>query len=54
MYFKEYFKEYFEFSFIKYNNGKLIKDIRNIFRLKKEQNYTGIKDIKIFLDWEKK
>ena len=24
----------------------IIKDIRNIFRLKKEQNYTAIKDIR--------
>ena len=26
--------------------GSLIKDIRNLFRLKKEQNYTAIKGIK--------
>ena len=25
---------------------KIIKYIRNLFRLKKEQNYTGIKDIR--------
>ena len=25
---------------------RIIKDIRNIFRLKKEQNDTGIKDIR--------
>ena len=25
---------------------KLIKDIRNLFRLKKELNYTAIKDIR--------
>ena len=24
---------------------KIIKDIRNLFRVKKEQNYTAIKDI---------
>ena len=24
----------------------IIKDIRNIFRLKKELNYTGIKDVR--------
>ena len=32
----------------------IIKDIRNLFRLKKEQNYTAIKDIRIFLDKKKK
>ena len=25
--------------------GNIIKDIRNLFRLKKELNYTAIKDI---------
>ena len=43
--------------FIAYNNGKFRsrrkKDIRNLFRLKKEQNYTEIKDIKNFLRQEK-
>ena len=36
-----------------YNNGKfnpwrknIIEDIRNLFRLKQEQNYTAIKDIR--------
>ena len=39
------------FFFITYNNEKLglkdesiIKDIRNLFKLKKEPNYTTIKD----------
>ena len=26
----------------------IIKDIRNLFRLEKEQNYTAIKDINLF------
>ena len=26
--------------------GNIIKDIRNLFRLKKELNYTAIKDIR--------
>ena len=26
----------------------IIKDIRNLFRLKREQNYTAVKDIKNF------
>ena len=30
----------------------IIKNIRNHFRLKKELNYTAIKDIKIFLDFK--
>ena len=39
--------------FIIYNDGKsivwrkkIIKDMRNLFRLKKVKNYTAIKDIK--------
>ena len=32
----------------------IIKDIRNLFRLKKELNNTAIKDIKIFFRLEKK
>ena len=32
----------------------IIKDIRNLFRLKKEQNYTGIKNIRNPLRLEKK
>ena len=28
----------------------IIKDIRNLSRLKKELNYTAIKEIRIFLD----
>ena len=32
----------------------LIKDIRNLFRLKKELNNTAIKDIKIFFRLVKK
>ena len=33
---------------------KIIKNIRNLFRLKKELNYPAIKDIKILLDEKKK
>ena len=29
-----------------FKEENIIKDIRNLFRLKKEQNYTGIKDIR--------
>ena len=29
----------------RYEEEKIIKDIRNLFRLKKEQNDTAIKDI---------
>ena len=32
---------------------KIFKDIRNLFRLKIELNYTAIKDIRIFLDKKK-
>ena len=32
---------------------KVIKDIRNLFRLKKEQNYTAIKDIRNLFKLEK-
>ena len=31
----------------------IIEDITNLFRLKKELNHTGVKDIKIFLKKEK-
>ena len=31
----------------------IIKDIRNLFRLKKEQNYTAIKDIRNLFRQEK-
>ena len=41
------------FFFAKYSDGKfnswrrkIIKDIRNLFRLKKELDYTAIKDIR--------
>ena len=30
--------------------GNIIKDIRNLFRLKKKQNDTAIKDIKNFIN----
>ena len=33
--------------------GKIIKDIRNLFRLKKELNYTAIKDIRSLFRLEK-
>ena len=32
----------------------IIKDMRNRFRLKNGQNYTAVKDMKIFLDKKKK
>ena len=32
---------------------KIVKDIRNLFRLKKEQNYTSIKDIRYLFTQEK-
>ena len=32
----------------------IIKDIRNLFRLKQELNYTAIKDIRNFLEKKKK
>ena len=31
---------------LSFEEEKIIKDIRNLFRLKKEQNYGGIKDIR--------
>ena len=34
--------------------GNIIKDIRNLFRLKKELNYTAIKDIRNLFRLEKK
>ena len=34
--------------------GNIIKDIRNLFRLKKELNYTTIKDIRNLFRLEKK
>ena len=30
---------------LSFEEENIIKDIRNLFRLKKEQNYTAIKDI---------
>ena len=46
--------------FITYNGGKskackrnIIKDVRNLFRLKKELNYTVIKDIRNIFKLEK-
>ena len=32
---------------------KIIKDIKNLFRLKKEQNYTAVKDIRNLFRQEK-
>ena len=32
----------------------IIKDIRNLFRQKKEQNYTGVEDIRNLFRQEKK
>ena len=32
----------------------IIKDIRNLFRLKREQNYTGIKNIRNLFRLKKK
>ena len=34
--------------------GNIIKDIRNLFRLKKELNYTAIKDIRNLFRLEEK
>ena len=39
---------------LKLKEENIIKDIRNLFRLKKEQNYTGIKNIRNPLRLEKK
>ena len=65
--FECFFKEYnrllilkkINFFFITFNRGKfeenIIKDIRNLFRLKKEElNYIAIKDIRNLLDKKKK
>ena len=56
-YFFIYLFIYFNIFFSAYNDGKFkswrkktIKDIRNPFRLKKELNYTAIKDTKNLLD----
>ena len=38
----------------KLEEEKIIKDIRNLLRLKKEQNYNAIKGIRTFLDKKKK
>ena len=65
-FFKKYilfFKKVCLFFFIIYNNGKfkswrkkqnIIKDVRNLFRLKKEQNYTAVKDIRNFFRQQKR
>ena len=38
---------------LKLEEENIIKDIRNLFRLKKEQNYTAIKDIgNLFRLWK--
>ena len=39
-------------SLVMFSSSRL-KDIRNLFRLKKEQNYTGIKDIRNLFRLEK-
>ena len=31
---------------LRFEEENIIKDIRNLFRVKKEQNYTAIKDIR--------
>ena len=38
---------------LRHEEEKIIKDIRNLFRLKKEQNYTAIKDIRNLFRQEK-
>ena len=38
---------------LRLEDEKIIKDIRNLFRLKKEQNYTAIKDIRNLFRQEK-
>ena len=59
MLFKEYNAYLFLNFFTTYNDGEdleeenIIKDIRNLFRLEKEQNYTPIKGIGNFFKQEK-
>ena len=59
MLFKEYNAYLFLNFFTTYNDGEdleeenIIKDIRNLFRLKKEQNCTPIKGIGNFFKQEK-
>ena len=38
---------------LSHEEENIIKDIRNLFRLKKEQNYTAIKDIRNLFRQEK-
>ena len=47
-----FFKEYFYFlkKLFFFSQHIIMEDIRNLFRLKRELNYTAIKDIEIFLD----
>ena len=46
--FKCFFKEYHRLLYFFFNFSQHIKIIRNLFRLKKELNYTEIKDVRIF------
>ena len=59
--FKRFFKEYNtllsflkkSFFFLQYKMMENPKDMRNLFRLKKKQNYTAIKDIRTLFRPEK-
>ena len=52
MFFNEYNRLLFPF-FLKKKEENIIKDIRNLFRLKTELNYTAIKDIRNLFRLEK-
>ena len=47
-----FFKEYFYFlkKLLFFSQHIIMEDIRNLFRLKRELNYTAIKDIEILSD----
>ena len=54
--FECFFKKYNRFSFFfkfSFDEDIIIKDIRNLFRLKKEQNYTAVKDVRNLFRQEK-
>ena len=55
-FFKEYntfFSQHIMMKSLSLKEENIIKDIRNLFRLKKELNYTAIKDIRNLLRREK-
>ena len=45
-FFNIFFSQHIMTESLIFEEGNLIKDIRNIFELKKELNYTAIKDIR--------